>query len=181
MSKRIACQSASWCVVLLMFGTSSIASDEASIAPDALPVQDGVAVASSGSAQVGPDCPDCESDAASSGAGFFGWGGGIRQFDLPSRSYSLFRSPASYGWGYAERCAPTPWRPRGNGIPRRTSCYRMDYRPYQLKSDYSVHGPAYYMRYELYPCEECHEHAIHLRRKYGYRPFDAKVVERQHP
>ena len=101
--------------------------------------------------------------------GFFGWRRQAPHFDLPSRSYSLFRSPVSYGWGYPERCAPTPWKPRGDGIPRRTSCYRMDYAPYQLEHDSSKHGPAFYMRYELYPCEECHKHAHHLQHYYGPR------------
>jgi hypothetical protein len=90
-------------------------------------------------------------------------------YPMPSRSFSLFQSPASYGWDYFERCCPRPWRPRGVGIPRRTSSYRMDYRPYTLQHVDSVHGPAFYQRFELYPCEECHLHRKHLRDYYGVR------------
>jgi hypothetical protein len=100
--------------------------------------------------------------------GLFSWRPRSPHFDLPSRSYSLFRSPASYGWGYRERCAPTPWKPRGNGIPKRTSCFRMDYAPYELEHDSSKHGPAFYRRHELYPCPECHLHGYHLKRYYKH-------------
>jgi hypothetical protein len=100
--------------------------------------------------------------------GLFSWRPRAPHFDLPSRSYSLFRSPASYGWSYRERCAATPWKPRGNGIPRRTSCFRMDYDPYELEHDSSKHGPAFYRRHELYPCAECHLHGYHLKRFYKH-------------
>ncbi len=69
-----------------------------------------------------------------------------------SRNFSLFRSPASYGMEYWERCPSTPWTPRGTGVARRTSEYRMDYRPYVLRSSHSTHGPAFYPRIELPPC-----------------------------
>lgn len=110
-----------------------------------------------------PDAPHAD--------GLFGWPRPAPHYDLPSRSFSLFRSPVSYGWGSWERCAPTPWRPRGNGIPRRTSCERMDYRPYELRSTESHHGPAFYQRHELVPCPECHLHQIHLERYYGHGPY----------
>jgi hypothetical protein len=103
------------------------------------------------------------------GQGLFDWRPQPPHFERPSRTYSLFRSNASYGWRYTERCAPTPWKPRGDGIPRRTSCYRMDYAPYELEHDSSRHGPAFYRRHELYPCVECHQHAHHLQRFYGPR------------
>jgi hypothetical protein len=101
--------------------------------------------------------------------GIFSWRPRVPHFDLPSRSYSLFRSPASYGWGYRERCGATPWKPRGNGIPKRTSCFRMDYAPYELEHDASKHGPAFYRRHELYPCQECQLHGYHLKRFYKHQ------------
>ncbi len=73
-------------------------------------------------------------------------------FPWLSRSFSAFRSPASYGMEYWERCPSSPWTPRGLGVARRSSAYRMDYKPYQLKSNYSTQGPAFYPRIEMPPC-----------------------------
>jgi hypothetical protein len=188
MPRRIVEFELSLCV-LIMFGTASVADDEvifdlahasvrqASAAPlPSEPVQ--VHTADDYSQYAAPSQPIVHPEmglppeaepllSADEPHGFFGWRRQPPHFDMPSRSYSLFRSPASYGWGFQERCAPTPWKPRGDGIPRRTSCYRMDYAPYQLEHDSSKHGPAFYMRYELYPCPECHKHACHLQRFYG--------------
>lgn len=177
--------------VLLMFGTAAVADDEVlfdlsaaaarqdaarpvqaasaeSLEPDVItePAAPGGTIEPPG-VNVLPESPPLLS--VDEPPGLFGWRPAAPHFTLPSRSYSLFRSPVSYGWAYPERCAPTPWKPRGDGIPRRTSCYRMDYAPYQLENDSSKHGPAFYMRYELYPCEECHKHAHHLQRYYGRR------------
>lgn len=193
MPRRIAESTLSLSVVLLMFGTSGIADDGLFFdLSSKMRVQQTAANAQSINVQplapqpingqpmngqplppqaieAATPCPECSPvpEGTGEGGGLFGWRPSAPHFDLPSRSYSLFRSPASYGWAYNERCAPTPWTPRGDGIPRRTSCYRMDYRPYELKHDHSDHGPAFYTRYELYPCSECHEHAVHLNRYYG--------------
>ena len=189
MRRQIAEGSLSFCVVLLMFETASMAGNQIIVEPStpsaaALP-SDGLpagavpyeGMTNDGSTYdgmleseptPGPDCPDCQETPVEED-GFLGWRPQFPHFRLPSRSYSVFRSPVSYGWGYGERCAPTPWTPRGDGIPRRTSCYRMDYRPYELQHDSSKHGPAYYQRFNLYPCPECHEHAVHLQRFYGPR------------
>jgi hypothetical protein len=73
-------------------------------------------------------------------------------FDAPSRSFSLFRSPVSYGMECWERCTTRSFRPRGTGVAERTSCHRMDYSPYVLEGSYSHHGPSYYPRIVLPPC-----------------------------
>lgn len=167
MPRHIAAVNLSLCI-LAMFGTSTVADEVIFDLSEARVDQtsaDQVPATSPDSPESAS--PNSESEPATLGEGIGMWRPSVPQFDLPSRSFSLFRSPASYGWSYEERCAPTPWKPRGNGIPRRTSCYRMDYRPYELKSDSSKHGPAFYMRYELYPCPECHAHDRHLQRYYG--------------
>lgn len=198
MSRRIAEGSLSLCVVLLMFGTSSMAQvsgpyDSSATPADVMPGDsweyDGRAPCSncrtdhpSGGPAYGEGSgygadPDLGGGPAyggrpgyGGGAGYGagpeygrepGYGGGpgerssFPHFPLPSRSYSVFRSPTSYGWGARERCAPSAFTPRGNGIPIRTSCYRMDYRPYELTHDSSKHGPAYYQRHNLCPCVDC--------------------------
>lgn len=161
MCGRIAEGTVSFCVVLLMFGTSSIADETA-------PGMAGEMGHSPGSAPShAAECPDCPAGVEGDGHG--PWHRFFPHFPLPSRSFSLFRSPVSYGWSYRERCAPTPWKPRGNGIPVRTSCFRMDYRPYELKHDASSHGPAFYRRFSLYPCPECPTHARHLHDYYSPR------------
>lgn len=79
-------------------------------------------------------------------------------FGPPTRSYSAFESPTSYGTHPNERCRPDVFSPRGIGVARRSGCERMDYSPYVLSTTHSNHGPSYYTRHELAPCHHPHCH-----------------------
>ncbi len=80
-------------------------------------------------------------------------------FFLPTRSYSAFESPTSYGSHPQERCRPEVFSPRGIGVARRSGWERMDYSPYVLSTTESNHGPSYYKRHVLAPC--CQPHCGH--------------------
>lgn len=80
-------------------------------------------------------------------------------FGPPTRSYSAFESPTSYGTHPVERCRPEVFSPRGIGVARRSGCERMDYSPYVLSTTRSNHGPSYYTRHSLAPCT--HPHCNH--------------------
>ncbi len=71
---------------------------------------------------------------------------GYKHYDFPSYRYDIWYRPHAFGWGQAERCAPSPFRPRGYGdlFNDPSNCYRMDYNRYQLKESRSDYGPAYY-------------------------------------
>ena len=83
----------------------------------------------------------------------------FNHFGPPTRSYSAFESPTSYGTHPTERCRPEVFSPRGIGVARRSGCERMDYSPYVLSTTHSNHGPSYYTRHELAPCR--HPHCKH--------------------
>ena len=199
MCRRIDRQALSACIVLLTIGTSSFAEELLFIDLSAAPEDAAFVPAESDSVVVRADSAVAVETEFSDEAvlvaadeptvleevpgtlpeggpeeqvvedGFPFWRRPVPNYPLPSRSFSLFQSPASYGWDYFERCCPKPFQPRGKGIPHRTSCFRMDYRPYTLQHTESVHGPALYQRFELYPCEECHLHRKHLQQYYGHR------------
>ncbi|MGE0377544.1 MAG: hypothetical protein AB7Q45_19215 [Planctomycetaceae bacterium] len=78
------------------------------------------------------------------------------RFPWPTRSFGLFESTTTYGTACRERCMPEMFSPRGVGIARRTGCERMDYSPYVTKHDESNHGPSYYNRVHLFPCQHPH-------------------------
>ena len=151
-------------VVVVVADESDAPAEDAVLANDVVvPADESLPASDGGSLQQEATPPE---EPATSG--FLGlWRRPAPTYPLPSRSFSLFQSPASYGWDYFERCCPRPWQPRGVGIPRRTSSFRMDYRPYTLQHTESVHGPAFYQRFELYPCEECCHHRKHLKRHYS--------------
>lgn len=77
-------------------------------------------------------------------------------FGPPTRSYSAFESPTSYGAHPNERCRPEVFSPRGIGVARRSGYERMDYSPYVLSTTASNHGPSYYTRHNLAPCHHPH-------------------------
>ncbi|MEZ6146766.1 MAG: hypothetical protein R3B91_15380 [Planctomycetaceae bacterium] len=80
-------------------------------------------------------------------------------FGPPTRIYSAFESPTSYGTHPIERCRPEVFNPRGIGVARRSGCERMDYSPYVLSTTESNHEPSYYTRHQLAPCT--HPHCNH--------------------
>lgn len=80
-------------------------------------------------------------------------------FGPPTRSYSAFESPTTYGTHPTERCRSEVFSPRGIGVARRSGCERMDYSPYVLSTVESNHGPSYYTRHYLAPCT--HPHCKH--------------------
>jgi hypothetical protein len=162
MRRTITAESLLCCVVLLMFGTAATA-DEAPLVEPAL--EDGP---DDGLREPDADMAPYEVPEDLSHEGVpAAWGGLFPHFLRPTRSFSVFRSQTSYGWHFRDRCAATPWTPRGNGIPKRSSCFRMDYAPYQLEHNVSAHGPAYHQRFAIFPCPECPTHATHLRYYYG--------------
>lgn len=92
-------------------------------------------------------------------------------FPWPTRTFSLFNSPTSYGMAGRERCMPEMFSPRGIGIARRTSCERMDYSPYVTRFDESNHGPSFYNRIHLRPCQHphhCERRGAHCGWSYYY-------------
>jgi len=84
------------------------------------------------------------------------WGGynaGIfPHYGIDSREVALWPSPDVCVDD--RRCEPRPWAPRGYGLPKHTSCYRMDYAPYNVKHHESDFGPAYWLRNRREPCQD---------------------------
>lgn len=83
-------------------------------------------------------------------------GQGYRHFDQPNYRYDLWYRPHAFGYGVAERCAPSPFRPRGFGnlFNDPSTCYRMDYNRYVVKNYGSDYGPTYYHHLPDQHCEE---------------------------
>jgi hypothetical protein len=76
---------------------------------------------------------------------------GAEPFRLPSKYYGPWQPTEVFGRD--ARCAPTPFAPRGYGVPKHLSLFRMDYTPYRLSDcPESVHGPAMWMRHHRDPC-----------------------------
>lgn len=75
-------------------------------------------------------------------------GRGYPHYDRPAERYGPWYRPKSFGLGVAERCRPRPFRPHGYGslFNDPSTCYRMDYHPYVLKSAVSRFGPSYHLR-----------------------------------
>ncbi len=72
------------------------------------------------------------------------------EFDLSTGFYSVWRRTEV---PFADaRCEPSPWAPRGYGVPKHIACHRIDYAPYLVPDEASVHLPAYYVRHPLEPC-----------------------------
>lgn len=94
------------------------------------------------------------------------WDGGVgyKHYDYPSYRYDLWYRPRPFGWGIAERCAPSPFRPRGYGnlFNEQSTCYRMDYLRYVLTNHYSEYGPAYYRLQPDQRCDHCDKSQYHL-------------------
>lgn len=85
----------------------------------------------------------------------------VEPFRLPSKYYGPWEPTDVFGRD--ARCAPRPFAPRGHGIPKHLSLYRMEYTPYRLSDcPHSSHGPAMWMRHHRDPCcdasgRPCHE------------------------
>ncbi|GAB4146683.1 MAG: hypothetical protein Tsb009_19480 [Planctomycetaceae bacterium] len=81
---------------------------------------------------------------------------GYPHYDHPSKRYGHFYRPKAFGRGVEERCAPSPFRPRGYGdlFNEPTTCYRMDYHRFTLKNGSSLYGPSYYRRQPDPRCAE---------------------------
>lgn len=91
-------------------------------------------------------------------------------YPRPTRSFSLFESLMSYGAACQERCTPRMFSPRGIGHARRTGCERMDYSPYVTTHTESAHGPSYYQRHHVPPCQHphhCEKRGLHC----GWRVY----------
>lgn len=83
----------------------------------------------------------------------WGWGwGDAEPYALPSKYYGPWEPTEVFG--HDARCAPTPFAPRGYGVPKKLSPYRMDYTPYRLHdcAMESVHGPSLWWRRHRDPC-----------------------------
>ena len=75
-------------------------------------------------------------------------GQGHPHYDHPNYRYDIWYRPHAFGYGKAERCAPSPFRPRGYGdlFSEPSTCYRMDYSRHTLKNYGTDYGPSYYRR-----------------------------------
>jgi hypothetical protein len=84
-------------------------------------------------------------------------GQGYPHYDHPSHRYGQYYRPKAFGRGAAERCAPSPFRPRGYGnlFNESSMCHRIDYHRYALKDHASDFGPSYYRRQ---PDPRCADH-----------------------
>ncbi|MFQ5731453.1 MAG: hypothetical protein ACE5KM_05820 [Planctomycetaceae bacterium] len=83
-------------------------------------------------------------------------GQGYRHFDHPNYRYGLWYRPHAFGYGVAERCPASPFRPRGYGnlFNDPSTCYRIDYNRYVVKNYASDYGPSYYRRRPDERCED---------------------------
>lgn len=84
-------------------------------------------------------------------------GQGYLHYDHPNYRYGHLYRPARFGRGNAERCAPSPFRPRGYGnvFNEPSTCYRIDYNRFELKKYKTEYGPSYYRRL---PDPRCADH-----------------------
>lgn len=75
-------------------------------------------------------------------------GQGYKHYDEPNHRYGHWYRPKALGWGNEARCAPSPFRPRGYGnlFNEPSTCYRLDYNRFALKSYRTEYGPSYYRR-----------------------------------
>ena len=82
---------------------------------------------------------------------------GYSHYDYPSERHGIWYRPKSFGLMMPQRCAPSPFRPRGYGdlFNRPVTCYRMDYHPYIVENTDNRFGPAYYRRQYDPHCPPC--------------------------
>jgi hypothetical protein len=85
----------------------------------------------------------------------FNGGIGYPHYDHPPYRYDIWYRPHAFGYGRVERCAPSPFRPRGFGdlFAEPSTCYRMDYSRYALKNYGTEYGPSYYRRRASETCD----------------------------
>lgn len=90
---------------------------------------------------------------------------GYLHYDHPNYRYGHYYRPAQFGRGAAERCAPSPFRPRGYGnlFNEPTTCFRIDYNRFVLRDYKTEYGPSYYRRL---PDPRCADHDCTAK----YRP-----------
>jgi hypothetical protein len=84
-------------------------------------------------------------------------GVGYTHYDYQRYRYDIWYRPHAFGYGAAERCTPSPFRPRGYGnlFAEPSTCYRMDYSRYALKNYGTDYGPSYYRRQASETCDSC--------------------------
>jgi len=82
-------------------------------------------------------------------------GVGYTHYDYPRYRYDIWYRPHAFGYGTAERCAPSPFRPRGYGdlFAEPSTCHRMDYSRYVVKNYGTDYGPSYYRRQANETCD----------------------------
>lgn len=73
---------------------------------------------------------------------------GYPHYDYPFERYGQWYRPRAFGLKQEERCLPRPFRPRGYGNlqKRPSTCYRMEYRPFELVDPSTKYGPSYFLR-----------------------------------
>lgn len=84
-------------------------------------------------------------------------GVGYPHYEHPPYRYDIWYRPHAFGYGTAERCAPSPFRPRGYGhlFAEPSTCFRMDYSRYVVKKYGTDYGPSYYRRRASETCDTC--------------------------
>jgi len=73
---------------------------------------------------------------------------GYPHYDYPTERYGQWYRPRAFGLKQEQRCLPRAFRPRGYGslLKRPSTCYRMEYRPFELIDATTKFGPSYPLR-----------------------------------
>ena len=84
-------------------------------------------------------------------------GNGYHHFSMPFDRYTNWYRPRAATLTNYQRCAPSPFRPRGFGNMFARPCdgYRMEYEPYTLEDAPSKYGPSYIARMPDPRCNAC--------------------------
>ena len=82
---------------------------------------------------------------------------GVENYSWPFHNYTTWYRPKAFTLTKAQRCAPTPFYPRGQGnlFNRPCDSHRMDYAPYKLTISRSKYGPTYHRRLPDPQCDDC--------------------------